>query len=570
MPQSTLSTTKTSKLMLVTTLLILMLMTIVSLPSFAQKQKGIPGSIKTDTTGITYYALERDTLITIAKQFTASTNNWEALGKLNHIGNDRAIPIGYGIMIPAEMLIEEASQATVIALAGTVREKKNNNSESALSVGSIVVEGSQIITEKNSFVTFSLPDDSRISVPSNSQVSLSKLRMTKYIKSPRTLIKLVQGRIESKVSPLTQNKGRFEVSSPLAIAGVRGTHFRVGVNEAGIANEVLEGGVAVGNKEKPNALVLPAGQGNIVSTAGVGKAVDLLPAPNLQAGFELQERPSLQFAVTPVADAVSYRAQISKDQQGQNVIAESLDKDLRFKFDGIEDGQYFIRVTAIDKNQLEGIPSTSAFTLKARPEPPFPLQPKHKVRAATVNFKWTQSSEAKSYHLQIARDIHFTQIVLDQTAINGTEFSTEALNIGNYYWRVASLIERHNAMDQGPYSPAQSFSLLATQSMNAFSDTGENNLNFSWPAEPGQSFLVQVSQDSDFKKLLLSKDVDQANLSMPRPEAGIYYIRVRATDPDRFIGNFSKPQKFEVILRWTTSGGGPLSSDSGAVQPSKQ
>jgi hypothetical protein len=537
--------------------------------SAAERLKGVPGSIKIDAAGITYFAQERDTLITIAKQFTTNTNNWETLGKLNRIGNDRAIPIGSPILIPAELLVEEASQATVVAVAGTVNVVQAGSAETKLAVGSVVYEGNQINTDKNSFVTFALPDDSRVSVPSNSQVSLSKLRMTKYVKSPRTLIKLVQGRVESKVSPLSNNKGRFEVSSPLAIAGVRGTHFRVGVNDNGIANEVLEGGVAVGNKEKPNAIVLPAGQGNIISTTGVGKAIDLLPAPSLLDGFQLQERPSLQFTINPVSNASAYRAQIAKDQYVQNVIAESMDKDLRFKFDGIDDGQYFIRVTAIDKNQLEGIPSTTAFTLKARPEPPFLLYPKHKVRAANVDFKWTQSSEAKSYHLQVATDAAFKQIVLDQANIDAAEFSTGALGVHQYFWRVASVIEKNGLVDQGPYSPVQSFSVLAPQSMNTFADNGENQINFSWPAEPGQSFLVQLSSDADFKKLLLSKELDKPNLTIPRPEAGTYYIRVRATDADRFIGNFSKPQKFDIVLRWTTGSGEPLNSGSGAVQPNK-
>ncbi|WP_395007634.1 FecR domain-containing protein [Undibacterium sp.] len=567
---SPLSETRTSMTFKLVSSLALFLILALGQSSASEKLIGVPGSIKIDAAGITYYAQERDTLITIAKQFTTNTNNWEALGKLNQIGNDRAIPIGSGILIPAELLVEEASQATVVAIAGNVKAIQAGSTETILAVGSIVYEGNQINTDKNSFVTFALPDDSRVSVPSNSQVSLSKLRMTKYVKSPRTLIKLVQGRVESRVSPLNNNKGRFEVSSPLAIAGVRGTHFRVGVNDNGIANEVLEGGVAVGNKEKPNAIVLPAGQGNIVSAAGVGKAIDLLPAPSLLEGFQLQERPSLQFTVNPIPNAISYRAQIAKDPNVQNVIAESIDKDLRFKFDGIDDGQYFIRITAIDKNQLEGIPSTTAFTLKARPEPPFLLFPKHKVRATNLDFKWTQSSEAKSYHLQVATDANFKQIVLDQANIDAVEFSTGALGIHQYFWRVASVIEKNGLMDQGPYSPVQSFNVLPPQSMSAFADNGENQINFSWPAEPGQSFLVQLSSDPDFKKLLLSKELDQPNLTIPRPEAGTYYIRVRATDADRFIGSFSKPQKFDIVLRWTTGSGEPLNSGSGAVQPNKQ
>jgi hypothetical protein len=65
---------------------------------------------------------------------------------------------------------------------------------------------------------------------------------------------LSEGKVESRVTSLSSNKGRFEVRSPLAVAGVRGTHFRVGINPDGTANEVLEGGVAVGtgNKSRTN------------------------------------------------------------------------------------------------------------------------------------------------------------------------------------------------------------------------------------------------------------------------------------------------------------------------------
>jgi len=537
--------------------------------SLSEKLKGQPGTMKIDTAGITYFALERDTLTSIAKRFTTTPNNWEALGKLNQVRNDRAIPIGSGISIPADLLPEEASQARVLAIAGNVKEINAKGIESSLAVGSIVYEGSQISTDKNSFVTFGLPDDSRISVPSNSQVNLAKLRMTQYVKSPRTQIKLVQGKVESKVTPLSQNKGRFEVSSPLAIAGVRGTHFRVGVNENGVANEVLEGGVAVGNKDKPQALVLPAGQGNIVSKAGVGKAITLLPAPILVDAYQLQERPTLQFSVQATNQAVSYHAQISKDAESQNLVAEAHDKNLQFKFEGLDDGNYFIRVTAIDANGLEGMPSTHAFKLKACPEPPFLMSPKHKVRAESVSFNWTQSGQAKAYRLQVASDVQFKHIVLDQSDITAVEFSTDKLALGSYFWRVASIIEKNQTIDQGPFSPAQGFQLLAPQAMNEVKDTGQNQMEFTWPAEPGQSFLVQIAEDADFKKLYLSKELDQANLRIPRPEAGTYYIRVRATDPDRFVGNFSKPQKFEIFLRWTTGSGDPLDSASGTVRPQK-
>jgi hypothetical protein len=535
--------------------------------SAAERLQGKPGSISVAAGDVIYYALERDTLTTIAKQFTDKASNWDAIGKRNQIRNDRTIPVGSGIIIPAELLAEEASSAKVYAIAGKVVEIKKNGSETELEIGSAVAEGSQILTSKNSFATLVLVDDSRVSIPSNSQINLAKLRVTKFTKSPRTEIKLVQGRVESKVTPLSQNKGRYEVTSPLAIAGVRGTHFRVGINDNGIGNEVLEGGVAVGKKETPNAILLPAGKGIIVSATSVGTAINLLPAPSLTEGYQLQERPSIQFTINPVNNALTYHAQISTDAEAQNVVSESLSKEPRFKFDGLNDGHYFIRVTALDALHLEGMPNTQAFVLKARPEPPFLLQPKHKVRAETVTFKWTETSIAKSYRLQVARDMQFNPILIDQDNLKEVEYSTSKIGVGNYFWRVATVIDNNGKTDQGPFSPPQAFSVLAPQSMNPVNDTGENLMNFSWPAEPGQSFLVQIAQDPDFKKIYFSKDLDASNVSIPRPETGIYFIRVRATDADRFIGNFSPAQKFEIRLRWTSGDGEPLHSGGGAVRP---
>lgn len=528
-----------------------------------------PNNTVIGATSITYYAAENDTLSRIAIKFTNKLSNWEAIGKFNNIRNDRTIPIGTAIIIPTELLPDVPSSATVVAIAGNVIETQKNNVTSPLKIGSVIFEGTQINTNKNGFVTLSLPDESRISIPSNSLVMMEKLRMSKYTKSPRTEIKLLQGRVESKITPLEKNKGRFEVTTPLAIAGVRGTHFRVGLSDNGTANEVLTGGVAVGKLEAPNALTLPAGKGNIVNQTSVGKAIDLLPPPKLTSGFELQERLTLKFSVLPQTNAIQYRAQISLDEASQNIIAEGFAKNEQFKFDELADGQYFIKVTAIDQNGLEGFPSIQKFKVKAKPEPPFLLQPKKKIREENVSFVWAESLVAKSYRLQIATDVLFQKIVLNQSNINTVEYNTSQLGLGTYFWRVATVTESNGKPDQGPFSFPETFQLLAPQKMNPVNDSGKDELEFSWPSEPGQEFLVQISEDKDFNTLYLKKETKDPKLAIKRPLAGTYYIRVRATDEDGFVGRFSATQKFEIYQRWTSSNGEALQSLGGAVRPTQ-
>ena len=526
-----------------------------------------PGSFINTPPDMTYYALEGDTLSSIAKRFTEKTPNWQILGKRNKIANDRAIPIGTAILIPLELLPEEASEARVIAMTGNPVYKAADGSSGNLALGSILREGAQISTDKNGFLTLALPDESRVSIPSNSNVSLSKLRKTKYTASPRTEVSLLQGKVESRVSSLASNKGRFEVRTNLAVAGVRGTNFRVGVNEDGIANEVLEGGVAVtGNNTKKNdELVLPAGKGNIVSASGVGKAVDLLPPPQMNDSYLRQERPTLQFVVDSTAAATAYRVQIAKDQEMIDILAENRYKDNRFKFDGFKDGNYFVRITAIDKLGLEGLPLVKAFTMKAQPEPPFTVQPKNKMRAERLDFAWTEASNAIAYHLQLASDAGFSNLLIDKSDLKQVQLSADRPKDGDYYWRVATIAQINGKADHGPYSDVQKFSVLPVTSVAAPDDANGNQLSFNWSSEPGQKFLIQISTDADFKKLYLSKDLDKAELKINRPEAGTYFIRVRSTDPDGYVSAFTSTQKITLLPRWTSGDGTAIQSGSGTV-----
>ncbi|MFZ6746065.1 FecR domain-containing protein [Undibacterium sp. JH2W] len=534
---------------------------------FANQPAATPGSFINTPPDMTYFALQGDTLSAIAKRYTEKTSNWQILGKRNNIGNDRTIPIGTAILIPLELLPEEASEAKVIAMTGNPAYKAADGTTGNLALGSVLKEGAQISTDKNGFLTLSLPDDSRISIPSNSNVSLSRLRKTKYTASPRTEVTLLQGKVESRVSSLVSNKGRFEVRTNLAVAGVRGTNFRVGVNDDGIANEVLEGGVAVNNAlaKKKDELVLTAGKGNIISATGIGKAVDLLPPPQMNDSYLQQERPTLQFQVETTPEAAGYRVQIAKDKDIIDVLAENRYKENRFKFDGFADGNYFVRITAIDKLGLEGLPLVKAVTLKARPEPPFTVQPKNKVRAERLDFAWTEASNAVSYHLQLARDAGFKDLLIDKADLKQVQFSADRPKDGEYYWRVATVASNNGKADHGPYSDVQKFSVLPVTSLAPPDEGNGNQLSFSWASEPGQKFLIQISMDAGFKKLYLDKELDKAELKINRPEAGTYFIRVRSTDPDGYVSAFTATQKITLLPRWTSGDGTAIQSGGGPV-----
>ena len=309
----------------------------------------LPGSIRTDAASITYFARAGDTLTSIARQFTDKSSNWIALGKLNRIDRQSAIPIGTTILIPGELLGDTPSKATVVAMTGSITAHAADGARTRLSVGATVLEGTQIDTGANSFLTLALPDESRISVPSNTSVRLAKLRSSRYLNSPRTQVTLLRGRVESRVTPLEANRGRYEVQTPLSIAGVRGTHFRVGVigdgRTARVATETLDGKVAVNTGSSTNTsdkLILTTGRGNITDAGTVGPARDLLPAPRLSGasagGFA--EFPANRINLVGLAGAAAYHLQIATDAKATDLVAETRSATTTLAIDGVADGNY--------------------------------------------------------------------------------------------------------------------------------------------------------------------------------------------------------------------------------------
>jgi hypothetical protein len=293
-----------------------------------------------------------------------------------------------------------------------------------------------------------LADDSRVSLPSNSLVSVTRLRMARYTKSPRSEFLLHRGRVESRIISLEPTRGTFEIHTPLSVAGVRGTHFRVGVLGNSVTNEVLRGTVAVGKAGDLPALALSSAKGAIINTQGVGLAVNLLPAPRLveRAGAAY---PAARFALVPVAGAASYHAQITTDGDALDVIAESRESAPVLTFDGIPDGHYFIRLSAIDRAGLQGLSHMEPIRIHARAA----LSPMvSDSNERDIFFQW-QPSSAKQFVLQIARNADFSWLMYSaQTAV--ARARVPRFPFGTYYARVQSINDDGTV---NPFSASQTF-----------------------------------------------------------------------------------------------------------------
>ncbi len=400
-----------------------------------------PGAVTVNPSGIVYYAQPGDTLMSIAHRFTNKTTNWIRLSELNRVAKDHSIPIGTGIVIPADLLTDEPSEATVIARNGSITAVYPDGNTGILNIGSKVVEGMKIHTGTNSFLTLSLADESRISLPSNSSVQLARLRKALYTGSPRVEVTLLRGRVVSRVSPLETNKGRFEVRTPLSVAGVRGTNFRVGFNNNRAVTEVLDGRVATSSPTVPDTRLLNPVKGNIINRTTVGPAIDLLPPPQLGA-LPYRQAGAARFMLAPVTGARAYHVQLATDPDMLHLLAEASGSAGEVVIDDIQEGKYFAQLSAVDGLGLEGMPRVVAVTIRNRVNPAdnAPMQPAPSVATSDPRelvLQW-QGSPTGKYNIQVARDPEFSWLVFT-TAVTGNEAKFSRPSFGTYFARVQSV-----------------------------------------------------------------------------------------------------------------------------------
>ncbi|MGH8666807.1 MAG: FecR domain-containing protein [Burkholderiales bacterium] len=481
-----------------------------------------------------------DTLISIAREYLVEPQRWPELKRLNRIRNEHRLVPGSTLRIPLALLRQSPTQAVVLQVGGEVTVGGR-----APQVGDVLVDGATIRTGDQGSIALRLHDGAIVSVQPRTQAHVQQLRVYDKTGAADSVLRVEQGRIESSVPEQTRPGARFEIRTPRAAAAVRGTQYRVADTQGNSLAEVLEGSVDIAGAS--GALRVETGFGVRVGPEGrPGQPVALLPAPVTAQLPRLQERPVVRFRVPPVAGADRYRAQVSDEPAFRTVRQDGVFATPDLRFTGLPDGDYVLRVRAIDGLGLEGVDATHAFRLKARPEPPFPAQPvdRGKVRGEQVEFRWSGAAEADTYVLQVGSDPGFDRIELEAAGLRNLRHAPEQrFPPARYVWRIASV---RTDGDRGPWSDPQSFEVFPAPALPDPPALGEADITFRWRAEPGQRFLFQLARDPQFAQIVHETQLDAPAFTTPRPEPGTYYMRVQATDADGFVGPFTATQRFDV------------------------
>jgi len=382
---------------------------------------------------VRYAVKPRDTLFDLSRRFLVSPSAYRQLVGPNRILDPRRLQPGKLLVIPVRLLRTEPIRAEVVAFSGPVTVDGV-----PARTGAVVAQGSVISTGASAFVTLELPDETRLTVPSQSRVRIERLRHVLLTDSLDRVFTVQQGRSESVVTPMTNPASRYLINTPIASAAVRGTVFRVTFNSGAASGsvEVLKGAVGVTAGTSAGEVATAQAFGVQIGANGVSAPARLLPEPRLDHAGRDQNEPGLTFTFLPLSGAAGYRLQLANDAGFVDIIRETLAEGLTATFDELADGTYFVRATAIDGGGLEGLPAVYSFTRELSTlEGAAGRSGDRKMRRYL--FKWrTSGAGAKTFRFQLFDHPGGDRPMIDEPGLNQSAVELTDLPDGEYYWRV--------------------------------------------------------------------------------------------------------------------------------------
>ncbi len=138
-----------------------------------------------------------------------------------------------------------SGSAIFIKQKGTVVKKTKN-----LKKGGFLFAGDRIKTGKNSKIEILLPDKSYIRLAEQTIFEMKSVCFNETSNMRDISLTLIMGKVWAKVSTLFDFKGRFEINTKTAVAGVRGTTYRINAyKDTSAIVKVYKGEVEVKGKK---------------------------------------------------------------------------------------------------------------------------------------------------------------------------------------------------------------------------------------------------------------------------------------------------------------------------------
>jgi hypothetical protein len=496
-----------------------------------------------------------DTLISLGQRHLVDPQRWDVVQKLNRIADPHRIPPGTVLRIPASLLRSSPGQAILKTVHGSARWREADGSWKTAAAGQALPAGAELQTEPLASATLELANGTQLRIHPGSTLVLDTLSLYGGGLMADTRVRLLRGQTEITDNPGRRAQQNLRVLTPSAQAVVRGTVFRVGVEDGLTREETLEGSVGVDATGK--TVVVGPGFGTLAREGQAPVPPRALPrAPDVSSLPARLEQLPLRFSL-PAAHGeknATLWGQVSQDSSFDAILAERSSNTGVLSFADLPNGRYILRLRALDALGLQGLEARHTFTVAARPFAPALQAPGRTatVRSPRPALRWTSAVDAARYRVQASQSENFAQTLLDQPVAQTEWQPTEDLPEGKLYWRVASITAQG---EQGPWSAASPFSYKPAPGQP---DLGQAALRYEADAlllelpapPPGHHYRVSVSSTAAMAPEAQQKDSFDGAVRLPRPSGGTQYLGVRLVDSQDGTAGPPMLQKIDVPSRY--------------------
>jgi hypothetical protein len=152
----------------------------------------------------------------------------------------------FAALIAAPRLAAAVKTASVSALEGQATRQRQGGSPVALAVGTAVGQGDTIATADDARLELKFSDGSALRVGPHAKMQLTEAHFGGGPAKRKLTAKLFFGNLWAKVTSVIQGDQKFQIETENAVAGVRGTTFRVDARtDKSVLVRVYAGAVAV-------------------------------------------------------------------------------------------------------------------------------------------------------------------------------------------------------------------------------------------------------------------------------------------------------------------------------------
>ncbi len=495
-----------------------------------------------------YVTRPSDTIWSIAKDYLNPMKTWVDLVRHNHIEDPNALPPGSTLAIPFAWLKVQPAPAIAVSVSGEALLKDSQSSQwNSLKNKQYLHVGDTIKTMKGS-VLVKFADGSVLRLENHTTLIFNRLSQFGKSGMTDTGLRLEKGRVSTKVEPMKENGSRYEISTPSAVAAVRGTEFRVEVTEAGSNLEVTEGEVSFASSR--GSVLVKEGFGAQVSATGALSPITPLPAkPKVKQLPSAINQFPIQLAWHPVAGAAHYHYSLYEGAptDGQLIQQQRINTP-EVLINHLNNGLYTVTIRAESEKGLQGVDDVQTIRVNLKAEPVTLLSPEDGavIERNQPVFRWAPSQPDHRAKLQVAPTDQFYQPIIDSAWVYRNHQNLEVLlDPGRYYWRVIAQAGNESTSA----SEVRSFTLkqeLPAPKILSVNHQDETSKVFWKRIAMAQSYTVQLARDAAFDFLEQEQTTEETSMSIRIDKNTLYYLRVRANGQKFYTSSFSDVTQIEL------------------------